>query len=343
MKRNLTFRVVLILATLANPTWAQTNTETKVSLGLATNGPGIMELFRITRTTTVTNRFPPHLATNRAVLRVFPREYTYTNTVFHSFVPESLNHALWTNYLALTNGRDLRIWRERIHPANWPTNPPVVSWNTNSVIWGMKGLTALSPCWVGELSSGQIPFTALTRRHAYTRGHGMGEDGFNTRLAGRKVWFVTRDNAIVEMKIKRSVVRASLGTNGQYRDYTVVLFERDLPDTIESVAVATMAEVQAKRPFPSRVFSPQPVFETEQGGYVSTGVQPLVVNTWKGGDSGSPNLLPLPGELVFFSGRSTSGPTPEMQADMDELCRLEGLPAKKYQLRWADLSKYPSY
>jgi len=47
----------------------------------------------------------------------------------------------------------------------------------------------------------------------------------------------------------------------------------------------------------------------------------------------------LPGELVFFSGRSTSGPTHEMQADMDELCQLEGLNPAKYQLRWVDLEK----
>jgi hypothetical protein len=51
----------------------------------------------------------------------------------------------------------------------------------------------------------------------------------------------------------------------------------------------------------------------------------------------------MPGELVFYSGRTTSGPTPEVQADMDELCRQEGLDPKGYQLQWADLSGYPSY
>ena len=53
-------------------------------------------------------------------------------------------------------------------------------------------------------------------------------------------------------------------------------------------------------------------------------------------------MIPLPGELVFFSGRSTSGPTPAMQADMDELCRLEGLNPVKYQMRWVDLGKPPA-
>jgi hypothetical protein len=321
----------------------QTNTETRTSLGLSTNGPAILELIRVTRITLVTNRVPPHLATNPAVRRIFPREYVHTNALFKTFVPGSLNHTIWTNFVALTNGRDMRIWTERVHPPHWPTNPPVVAWNSNSLIWPMRGLTALSPCWEGEGYPGQVPLTALTRRHAYTRGHGMGPDGFSTALAGRRAWFVTRSNTLVEMKIKRSVTRAAAVTNGLHRDYTVVLFDRDLPEGIEPVAVANRGEILKKNPFPTTAFWPQPNFQTEQGGYVSTAVAPLTVNTWKGGDSGSPDFLPLPGELVFYSGRSTSGPSPEMQADLDELCRLEGLPARRYQLRWSDLSKYPDF
>ena len=76
---------------------------------------------------------------------------------------------------------------------------------------------------------------------------------------------------------------------------------------------------------------------------MSAEVPGMSVNTWKGGDSGSPNMLPMPGELVFCNGRSTSGPSPEMQADMDELCKLERLDAKEYQLQWVDLSSYPVY
>jgi hypothetical protein len=312
-------------------------------LGLFTNGPAVAELVSVTTTTLITNRFlPPRLATNPAALRVFPSRFTYTNAVFREFQPESLNYVIWTNFMALTNGRDLRIWSERLLPQAW-TNRPSVRWNTNSVIWGMKGLTALSACWQVENGSGHVPFTALTRRHAYTRGHGLGPEGFQTVNAGRKVWFFTRGNVLVEAVIKRHVTRVSAGTNGVHRDYTIALFDHDLPETIESMGVATLAEVQSRYPFPRQVNWPQPIFQTEQGGYVSTGVAPLVVNTWKPGDSGSPNLVPLPGELIFFSGRSTSGPSREMQEDMDELCRLEGLNPKKYQLRWADLSRYPAY
>ena len=85
------------------------------------------------------------------------------------------------------------------------------------------------------------------------------------------------------------------------------------------------------------------MFKTEQGGNVSADVPGFIVDTMKGGDSGSPNMLPLPGELVFWTGRTTSGASPEMQADMDTLCRLEGLDTRKYRLQWVDLSRYPKY
>lgn len=319
--------------------------QTTNDLGLFTNGPAVVQLFRITQSFTNSRPAPnPVIATNPYFMKMRQSTYSWTNTVFEHFIPGSLHYAVWTNFMALTNGRNLHIWSERTHPEGWPTNKPSVKWNTNSVLWGLKGLTALSPCWEGEGYAGQVPFTALTRRHAYTRGHGVGAEGFDTRdPLQQKVWFVSRNNSLVEALIKHVVIRTSMSTNRVYRDYTIVLFDRDLPESIEPMSVGTPLEVQSKYPFPRQVSWPQPVFQTEQGGYVSTGIAPLVVNTWKPGDSGCPNLIPLPGELVFFSGRSTSGPSPEMQQDMDELCRREKLDPKKYQMRRADLSKYPDY
>ena len=321
-----------------------TSVQTTNELGLVTNGPAVVRLFRITQSWTNERPLPPRLATNPTYLRTRPSNSTFswTNGVFECFQPESLNYAVWTNFIANTNGRTMQLWSERTHARDWPTNKPSVRWNTNNLMWGMKGLTALSPCWQGEGSPGQVPLTALTRRHAYTRGHGMGPEGFQTITAGYKAWFLTRDNALVQAVVKRSVTRAS-ATNGMHRDYTIVLFERDLPETIDSMAVLSFAELQAKYRFGGQASMPCPIFQTEQGGSVSAGIAPFVVNTWKPGDSGSPNLLPLPGELVFYSGRSTTGPSPEMQADMDELCRLERLDQKKYQLRRVDISKYPGY
>lgn len=327
------------------PTRLMTSVQMTNDLGLFTNGPAVVQLFKITQFwTNSTPALNPVMATNPYFAKMRQSTYSWTNAVFERFIPESLNYVIWTNFLALTNGRSLHIWSERTHPGGWPTNKPSVKWNTNSVIWGMKGLTALSPCWEGEGYPGQVPFTALTRRHAYTRGHGMGPEGFDTkRPIQQKVWFVGRNNSLVEAVIKHTVVRTSMSTNQVYRDYTIVLFDRDLPETIEPMNVAALADVQARYRTPSQVNWPYPIFQTEQGGYVSTGIAPLVVNTWKPGDSGSPNLIPLPGELVFISGRSTSGPSPEMQEDMDELCRLEKLDPKKYQMHPADLSKYPGY
>lgn len=327
--------------------------EIREPIGNYTNGAARFESFRVTSHLISTQQFrmPPQLATNAAfatnpiISRLRTNTFTYTNLVFDGFVPGSLPHLAWTNFLAHTNGRDLRIWVERTHPADFPTNPPTARWNTNSVIWGMKGLTALSPSWAGQGSPGQIALTALTRRHVYARGHGMGADGFTTNWGVKKVWFLTRDNKLIEAKTKRAVVRVTPGTNNVHRDYTIFLLDRDLPNTIEPMAVASLEDVRKfylppiHPPFPVQGVVPYPLFQTEQGGYVNTSVPPLTVNTWKGGDSGSPNMIPLPGELIFYGGRSTSGPTLEMQADMDELCRQEGLNPTKYQMRWVDLEK----
>ena len=255
-----------------------------------------------------------------------------TNQVFRQFNPGSLHHAVWTNVMARTNGREMQLWSKREHPPNWPTNPPVIKWNPRNLMWGMRGMTGISPCWEMEGSSGQVPITALTRRHGYARGHGMGADGFNTRRAGLKVWFLTAANKLVEVKITQSVVRSFAG-GPPYRDYTILLFDRDLPAGIEPVAAGTTNLIARYQPVTG---APWVMFKTEQWGNVSAELPGFTFNTWKGGDSGSPNLVPLGKELVFISGRSTSGPSAAMQADMDELCRLGRLDPKKYQMRWVD-------
>ncbi len=263
---------------------------------------------------------------------------TVTNTVFHHFVAESVNNLVWTNFIANTNSRDMRIWSVRSHPTGWPDKPPMVTWNTNCLMWGRKGLTALSPCWQGEYSSGQIPITALTRRHGYTRGHGMGLDGVSKLFNGKKVWFVTTSNTLIQTKVARAIVR-TMGES--HKDYTILLFKDDLPDSIQPMRVVALTNILAQ--YPSRPAAPRPFFRTEQLGNVSAELPGFFIDTWKGGDSGSPDMLPMPGELVFFGGRSTSGPGAEMQADMDALCTAQGLNPKKYQLQWIDLSSCPSY
>jgi hypothetical protein len=299
-----------------------------------TNGPGIFMVY--------TSTMPVRYLTNSAgVARALPMSKlvppVQTNFVFVRYLPDSLNNLIWTNFTAQTNGRVMFLWSQRQHPPGWPAHPPLVTWNTNGLMWGMKGLTALSPCWEKEVAPGMLPITALTRRHGYTRGHGMGPDGFRSWLAGNKVWFVTTNNEIVEVKVQREVVRAT--KPGQ--DYTIVLFDRDLPPTIPPIRVSSWTN------FASRYFigtsTPAPMFYTEQTGQVNPGIPGQYVPILKGGDSGSPNLLPMPRELVFISGRTTSGPSPEMQKDMDELCRLSHLNPSRYQMQWFNLSAYPDY
>jgi hypothetical protein len=122
------------------------------------------------------------------------------------------------------------------------------------------------------------------------------------------------------------------------RDYTILLFDRDLPDSIMPMRVVSMTDLKAH--YDTLAEGPCPLFMTEQSGNVSAQVPAFTLNIWKGGDSGSPNMLPMPGELVFYGGRSTSGPSAEMQADMDELCRRADLDPSRYQMQWGDLSSF---
>lgn len=309
-----------------------------VFTGWSTNGPAVYAGNRLASTNQNTN--PLWLELHRLGYPTPPLTtlWYYTNQIFHHFLPDSLNNLCWTNFIAHTNGRTTQIWSVREHPANWPKQPPRVRWNTNSLMWGMRGLTAISPCCQIEPQPGVPPITALTRRHGYTRGHGMRPDGFRQTWAGNKVWFLTLDNRLVETTIIRDLVRTA-GDCG--RDYTLFLFSSDLPDSITPIRV--IAEKTRLVKYSAPVGSPVPIFLTEQTGNTSAEIPGFTVPTMKGGDSGSPNMIPMPGELVFYSGRTTSGPSPEMQADMDELCRLSGIDPKRYQLEWVDLSGFTSY
>jgi len=265
----------------------------------------------------------------------------YTNKVFSHFAPNSLHYQIWTNVLARTNGLSTLIWKTRARSERWPETPPVATWNTNCVMWGMRGLTALSFSWEREGSPGQVPIIALTGRHGYARGHGMGEEGIQTNgFAGKRVWFLTPNNEVIETTIKRAAVRVRQ-TSKPPRDYTVLIFDRDLPPGIQPLRVAAYEKVSSL--YTNIPSAPYPMMMTEQTGNVSLNLPGFTVETMKGGDSGSPNLLPLGNELVFISGRTTSGPSPEMQADMDELCRLEELNPADYQMQWVDFSAFPAF
>ena len=325
--------------------------------GYSTNGAAVYRMFSFSTTNVTpnprfgdTNNLPRISDTNRLPLEVIERIrktrlnqppyitnlYTYTNRDFAHFLPGSLNFAALTNVIARTNGRTMMIWSKRRHPLTWPLSAPAVEWNHDSLIWGMKGLTGLSPCWEQEGASGQVPVTLLTPRHAYTRGHGMGPDGFRKTFSGKKVWFVTRQNDVIEARVASAVVRCEQG-----RDYTILMFTRDLPPSIEPLRVLSQSDITAYYPWPQGA---PPIFlRTEQEGNVSADLPGFTFPTVKGGDSGSPNLIPINDELVFAGGRTTSTPSREMQLDIDDLCTREKVDPGKYQMQWVDMSAWPRF
>ena len=216
-------------------------------------------------------------ANGTIIRRPVPRTpLTSTNLVFERFLPESLNYYVLTNICGRTNGRVTKIWPERSHPSGWPKKPPIVRWETSNIMWGMTGLTALSPCWQGEGSPGQVPVTALTRRHGYTRGHSIGDPGFHKNFVNFRVWFLTLQNELVEVRVLREVVRC-----GHEGDYTILLFDRDLPPSIQPLRVVSAPTLQEKYPG-FQVLVPRPMLLTEQAGNVSACIPGFTVPTFKG-------------------------------------------------------------
>ncbi len=243
--------------------------------------------------------------------------------------------AAWTNFIANTNGRTMQMWSEYSLPEGWPNVPPVMAWDTNCLLFGLDGFTAISQCNEFQGAPGQVPATLLTRRHAYTRGHGFGANGLGTSLAGQSVWFCTASNTLVQMTVAATFVR--LGTfGGQFYDYGIILFTRDAPASITPMSVLSDADQEIY--YPDTPDLPFLFYGTTAAGYCSAQVPPFVYPLLNGGDSGSPNMIPTPdNKLAMISGRSTSGPTPQMQADIDTLTAHAGLSTNNYQLRWYDM------
>ncbi|HYT20924.1 MAG TPA: hypothetical protein VEW05_11930 [Candidatus Polarisedimenticolia bacterium] len=238
---------------------------------------------------------------------------------------------IWTNYIAHTNSKSSSLWTTYSHPII--TNAPSLAWNTNCLLYGMTGFTAISQA--NSFQGNLAPVTALTKRHGYTAGHVIaapGSDGFNGH-ADTKVWFCTAFNQVVEMTNVIAYVRY---TNGY--DYTIFIFTEDLTNTITPLSVMN----------PPGSIGVQ--FTTSHYGWMSANMPPFYFgetskppfneqNTSQNGDSGSPNMIPMPdGSLVFMYGTSTSGPSVQMQKDMDFLCTNTtfnlNLNITNYQLNW---------
>ena len=190
-----------------------------------------------------------------------------TNT-FAGFVPGSLAGAIWAGFH--TNGRSTNMWEFWQLPAGWPTNPPVLRWNTNNLMWGRKGMTAISQVCEGMGAFGQGAITALTRRHGYVRGHGMGPSGLHPERVGRRIWFCTRDNQVIERKVQVTLVRAP--DKGSPGDYSIILFDADLPPDDRADARGGPGRRCSGNTCTFGDPSHKPLFMALQGGFVSAGV-----------------------------------------------------------------------
>ena len=221
------------------------------------------------------------------------------------------------------------------------STPPVLAWNTNCLIYGLDGFTALSPCNSGEGAPGQIPGTLITRRHMLMRGHSMGENGLSAGFVGNKIWFCTASNKVIGMTVAAGFVRIGF-FDGKYYDYAVFVFNADAPDSLTPISV--MSEAQFSTFYYRTPEIPYLLLGTEQNGHVATGpdtIAPFAYPLYKGGDSGSPDFIISPdNKLVMFRGRGTSGASAQLAADVDTLTRHVGLDPNLYQLRWYDLSPW---
>jgi hypothetical protein len=268
------------------------------------------------------------------------REYRL-NCALANVIASPFRIAVWTNFITQTNSRISGMWSKRWYPPDWPQSPPVFAWNTNCLIYGVDGFTGISQCNEFEGAPGQIPVTLLTRRHAYTRGHGMGDNGLWTNtVSGKKVWFCSASNRVVEMTIAADFVRAGTFEGNNY-DYGLVAFTEDVPADITPMWAMSITDFEIY--YYNTEDIPFLWLGTEQTGHCGTESYGCKFSypLFKGGDSGSPNFIPSPdNKLLFFGGRTTTGPCAQMQADIDVLSSYLGLHTNDYQLRSYEFKRW---
>ena len=188
--------------------------------------------------------------------------------------------------------------------------------------------------------------TLVTRRHGFLRGHGLGPAGLQTNgLAGKKVWFCTASNTLVQMTIAAHFLRLgsiSGESSAAFYDYSLVIFTQDVPDSITPISIISPENFEVYYYKTPEI--PFLTMGTEQEGHYATAgdpIPPFIFPLSKGGDSGSPNIIPSPdNKLILFSGRGISGLSPQVQADIDTLSIYAGLNPNNYRLRSYDLTAW---
>ena len=229
-----------------------------------------------------------------------------------------------TGVNGLTNGATSYLWSK-----NNANNPQTgnTAWEGNSLIRAYSEYTAISQdcIWDGG-SVGNDSFTALTARHAYGAGHqhigyGLGTNYFYTAPPYPWVAFCDANNNVTQVNVLGYFAHYNDYTD---QDYTVLIFDRDLT----GIGVTPMP-VAYQLPAAYLVLTTGQAFggtvqygATDWYGPLPEGCLPTLVSDFYtiGGDSGSPLMVPTTTQhLVFFGGKTTTGPSQQMQADMDAL------------------------
>ena len=256
------------------------------------------------------------------------------NGVFHP--QDSLGYALETNYFATTN----RL--ARYNPANdtlligpyaSPANPVGLSWNTNSIFTGRRGVTAISIAQFGATCN---RLCLVTRRHAVGLAH------YGGMTNGLPVFFMGTNNTLHPM-ITSNVWSAFGSTNAADEDLEVITFTQDVPDDVQPARVA--GPLTNSWRFLSSFFPPPPAvnrqFAVCQHGYVGMCGQPHPGGAvcGQGGDSGSTGFIILGNELLY-TGVFSSKPSPFMQQKINELTLSLGLRTNDYQMKVVNLTNF---
>jgi hypothetical protein len=250
-----------------------------------------------------------------------------------------------TNIYANTNGRVMEYYST--NGFTGPTTAPVTVRNTNSLIYGAQGFTAITvhnTLTGPEPAFGQIQGTALTKRHVIVRGHHLGATGNIGTNGSMQMWWVTSSNTSIARTVQGGIgFDSSVGA--PFRDYTLLLLSSDLPDSIEPVSIIRWSDFLIYLPLTNRFhlfFSCQhnklsTLYESSLGGFTH--------NSYVGGDSGSPNFVLLPHptrrfRLALYGITSGSRWYDDMTASLNNLTVWGGLNTNSYQPDFVDLSDY---
>ncbi len=271
------------------------------------------------------------------------------------FPANSLGYALETNYTRATNGKvnytnTYQVWNDLPWTGYAWNNTNIARYrlNTNSVIYGKRGATAISVAQFGGTANRMC---LITRRHAVGAGHYGGVTN------GLVVYFMGTNGLVHAMTTSNTWVEP-IDANGRwlpgFENREIVTFTQDVPADVEPMKLASpllsgqagvgglvehlLPPITGNR-FPAILFVCQHgycgrLLQAHPGGGA------IGIN---GGDSGSPGFMLLGDECVNIGGISMGYPTTNMLVRINALTRSLGLNTNNYQPWFVSLTNFPKW